>query len=94
MQNNISKDARRVIASIRKDLIPCLEDLCNYVYECTAHYEEQLDQNAADAEADKFMKRTLEPFQELLDACTTEYNTALDEMNKVSIDFTGVDITE
>ena len=94
MQNALSKNARETIASIRKDLIPGLEDLCNYVYECVAHYEENLDPQSPDRDADEFLKRTLEPFEELLSACEAEYNTALDNMNKVSMDFTGVDITE
>lgn len=94
MQNTLSKSARDTIASIRKELIPGLEDLCNYVYECVAHYEEDLDSQSPNPEADEFLKRTLEPFKELLSACEAEYNIALDAMNKVSIDFTGVDITE
>lgn len=94
MQNTLSKNARETIANIRKELIPGLEDLCNYVYECVAHYEEGLDSQSSDPDADEFLKRTLESFENLLYACEAEYNTALDDMNKVSIDFTGVDITE
>lgn len=94
MQNTLSKNARETIASIRKDLIPGLEDLCNYVYECVDHYEEDLESQSPNPEADEFLKRTQEAFEKLLSACESEYNTALDAMNKVSIDFTGVDITE
>ena len=100
LTNAISNDARKTINEVKDNLIPSLRDLWIYVSDCVEHYEDGLDQREAKdhwgsyAEKDAFIKDNTAVLNELLQECSASYNKALDKLNQLSIDFTGVDITE